>query len=175
IYEQESAYQERLRDIDDKLKAVSLNMAEATVVAPTDGTVNIITDIAPGEVLNNSVEVATIVPDTDTEFKIVLNVSNKDISGVKPGQVVKYHFLALPFKEYGELTGTIQHVAVDARVDRNTGLSYYVVEASVDNKPLYSYKGTESELKVGMLCEARVVTDSKKILRWLFEKMNLIS
>lgn len=175
IYEQESAYQERLRDIDDKLKAVNLNMAEATVVAPTDGTVNIITDIAPGEVLNNSVEVATIVPDTDTEFKIVLNVSNKDISGVKPGQVVKYHFLALPFKEYGELTGTIQHVAVDARVDRNTGLSYYVVEASVDNKPLYSYKGTESELKVGMLCEARVVTDSKKILRWLFEKMNLIS
>ncbi|KAF0196197.1 MAG: hypothetical protein FD169_1065 [Bacillota bacterium] len=87
IYEQESAYQERMRDIDDKLKAVNLTMSEATVVAPTDGTVNIIADIAPGEVLNNSVEVATIVPDTDTEFKIVFDVSNKDISGVKPGQV----------------------------------------------------------------------------------------
>jgi len=175
IYDQESAYLERLRDIDDKLKAIELNMAEATVVAATDGTVNIMTDIAPGEVLNGSVEVASLVPDTNTEYKIVLHVSNKDISGVKPGQEVKYHFLALPFKEYGELTGTIQHVAVDARVDRNTGVSYYVVEASVDNKPMYSYKGTESELKVGMICEARVVTDSKKILRWLFEKMNLIS
>lgn len=175
IYDQETAYQERLRDIDDKLKAVDVNMGEATVVAATDGTVNIMTDIAPGEVLNSSVEVATIVPDTNTEFKIALSVSNKDISGVKPGQVVKYHFLALPFKEYGELTGTVQHVAVDARVDRNTGISYYVVETTVDNKPLYSYKGTESELKVGMICEARVVTDSKKILRWLLEKMNLIS
>ncbi len=36
-----------------------------------------------------------------------------------------------------------------------------------------SYKGDIREVKVGMACEAQVVTKSRSILRWLLEKINL--
>lgn len=37
-----------------------------------------------------------------------------------------------------------------------------------------SYKGIVKEIKVGMVCEAQVVTKSRKILWWLLEKINLL-
>ncbi|WP_257788397.1 HlyD family secretion protein [Clostridium saccharobutylicum] len=102
-----------------------------------------------------------------------LYVSNKDIAGIKVDQKVKYHFEALPYKEYGELNGTITEIATDATVDPKTGISYYLVQSEIENKPLFSYKGDEGEIKMGMACEAQVVTKKKKILYYLLEKINL--
>jgi len=55
----------------------------------------------------------------------------------------------------------------------NDGVSFYIVEASIDNQALYSYKGQEANIKVGMLSEAYVITDSKKILNYVLEKIDL--
>lgn len=52
-------------------------------------------------------------------------------------------------------------------------VSYYFVESEIENKPLFSYKGEQGEIKIGMTCEAQVVTKQKKILYYLLEKINL--
>lgn len=79
----------------------------------------------------------------------------------------------MPYKEYGELRGTITDIATDATVDAKTGISYYLVESEIENKPLFSYKGEEGEIKMGMTCEAQVITKQKKILYYLLEKIHL--
>lgn len=36
-----------------------------------------------------------------------------------------------------------------------------------------SYKGDVREIKAGMVCEARIVTKSRSILKWFLEKINV--
>jgi hypothetical protein len=48
-----------------------------------------------------------------------------------------------------------------------------LVESEIENKPLFSYKGEEGEIKMGMTCEAQVITKQKKILYYLLEKIHL--
>ncbi|MHB8072849.1 HlyD family efflux transporter periplasmic adaptor subunit [Desulfosporosinus fructosivorans] len=151
-----------------------MNIKEATVTSPIDGIVNLYTEINHGDLLQSGKEIAAIVPDTGSENRIQLIVSNKDIANIKEGQKIKYHFTALPYREYGELEGTVTKVGTDARVEKESGVSYYMAEATVENKELESYKGVKAQIKVGMACEAQVVTKSKKIIRWLLEKIDLI-
>ena len=40
---------------------------------------------------------------------------------IRQGQKIKYHFLALPYKEYGELSGTIVNIGTDVKVDQTRG------------------------------------------------------
>ena len=162
-----------LSTLEKDFKNANINMKDTVVTAPTDGTLNIITKINKGDLLESGTEVATIVPDRNTQFKVELSMLNKDIANIKVGDRVKYHFEALPYKEYGELTGVITNIGVDARTDRQGQTSFYLVESSIQNRPLYSYKGIKAEIKVGMICEAWVVTKTKKILFYLLEKIDL--
>ena len=52
-------------------------------------------------------------------------------------------------------------------------MSYYLVESEIENKPLFSYKGEQGELKIVITCEAQVITKQKKILYYLLQKIKL--
>jgi HlyD family secretion protein len=162
-----------LDKLQSELKNIELNLEETTVTAPIDGVVNLYMEVNSGELLQAGTEIATIIPDADTEYKVQIYVYNKDIAGIELGQKIQYRFQALPYSEYGDLEGVVTKISSDARVDKESGANYYIVEASLDNKPLYSRKGTENNVKIGMACEAQVITESKKVLYWLLEKINL--
>lgn len=123
--------------------------------------------------MQGALEIATIVPDVSTEYKVQLMVPNESIAEVDMGQKIKYHFHALPFTEYGEVEGIVQKISNDSRIDSETGISYYVVEATLEDTKMESYKGDIKEIKAGMVCDAQIVTKSRSILRWLLEKINL--
>lgn len=168
-----TANQNNLDRAKSMLKRIELNIREATVISPIDGRINLYTEISSGDYLQSGAEIAAIVPETETEYKVQLMVSNEDIAEIKPGQRIKYHFLALPYNEYGEAEGTVRKISADARIDNQSGISYYIVEATLENHELKSYKGVVKEIKVGMVCEAQVVTGSRRVLRWLLEKIDI--
>jgi multidrug resistance efflux pump len=155
------------------LRNIEINIDDSSVKAPIDGIVNVYSEISRGDFLQGAVEIATIVPDVSTEYRVQLMVPNENIAEVELGQKIKYHFHALPFREYGEAEGIVQKISNDSRVDSETGISYYVVEATLEETKMESYKGDIREIKAGMVCEAQVVTKSRSILRWLLEKINL--
>jgi len=162
-----------IEKLKNELETVNTNIDNCNITSPIDGYINISTEINTGDLLQSGTEVATIVPEDDTTYKVQIYVSNADIANIKEGQKIKYHFLALPYKEYGSLEGTITQISTDARVDQASGSSFYSVEASVENRPLYSYKGVKSDIKVGMECEAQIIVKTKKILYYLLEKISL--
>ena len=168
-----SAYEDNIDKSEKDLETVNLNLQDSIVVSPIDGVVNIVTDINKGDLLQSDEEVATIVPENNSQYKVQIYVSNSDIANLEVGEKIKYHFSALPYKEYGELEGTIVNIGTDATVDQEKGTSFYIVEAAIENRPLYSYKGVKAEIKVGMTCEAQVITKSKKILYYILEELNL--
>ncbi len=163
----------KIKELEKNLKAININIDDCIVKAPMNGVINMIKDITIQELLQNGTEIATIIPDSSLRYKVQLYVSNKDIADIKVGDKVKYHFEAIPYKEYGECLGTISKISTDARIDEQSGISYYAVETYVENKPLYSYKGEKTEIKLGMSCEAQIITKQKKILYYLLEKINL--
>lgn len=153
--------------------AVELSLGDYVIKAPMSGIVNAVDEIREGDLVASGTELLTILPVHDSQFTVRLTVQNKDIAEIHVGDTIKYHFPALPYKEYGELRGIVTKIATDASYDQQAGQSYYSVEATIDNKPLYSYKGEPASIKVGMVCEAYVVTKSQKILNFLLEKLDL--
>lgn len=162
-----------VKSLEDNLQTINLQIEERTVKSPIDGIVNVSTELNIGDLVQPGMDIVTIVPRTESKYKVVLSVLNRDINRLSIGDEVKYHFLALPYKEYGELKGTITKISTDSTIDPSSGLSFYKVEATIKNEPLYSYKGKIGEIKVGMLTEAYVISDSKKILHFILEKINL--
>jgi len=173
INEQIKLFNDRRTNILDQLKNLQISIQERIITSPINGIVNIVTEINMGDLIASGVELIKIVPETDSEYKVMLTVLNKDISNIAVGDEIKYHFLALPYKEYGEIKGKINKISIDSTMNPNDGVSFYIVEASIDNQALYSYKGQEANIKVGMLSEAYVITDSKKILNYVLEKIDL--
>lgn len=163
----------KIDELKTNIETMKFNIDKSTVKAPTDGVVHVQSDISKGQILKSGEVILSVIPQDSSEYKVKLYVSNKDIAGMKVGEKVKYHFDALPYKEYGELKGTVTDIATDATVDQKSGMSYYLVESEIENKPLFSYKGEQGEIKIGMTCEAQVVTKQKKILYYLLEKINL--
>jgi len=63
-------------------------------------------------------------------------------------------------------------IGADAIVSPDGMNRYWTARASIENRPLYSRKGEEAKIKVGMLCKGYVIIDSKKILYYLLEKLD---
>lgn len=167
--------EENLDTLKDSLETINLNIEKCSVKSPVSGIINTSNEIKEGDILQSGAEVATIVPDNNLDYKVQLYVLNNDIANIKNGQKIKCHFSALPYQEYGYLEGEITNISVDSTPDTKTGTSFYLVEASIENKPLYSYKKEKNEIKIGMNCDANIVTERKKVIYYLFEKLNLDS
>ena len=173
IEDQLSINRNNLDNAKLSLRNIEINIDNSTIKAPIDGIVNVYLEINKGDFIQGGLEIATIVPDVSTEYRVQLMVPNESIAEVELGQKIKYHFHALPFREYGEAEGIVRKISNDSRIDSETGVSYYVVEATLEQTKMESYKGDVREIKAGMVCEARIVTKSRSILKWFLEKINV--
>ena len=156
------------REVEEKIK-----MCEVT--APIDGVVQVLQSFNSGDYLPAGVDVLRIIPIQDTGMKVEIMVENKDIGELAQGQKVNYHIMAMPYKEYGGLSGKISNIAGDIQIINPGDKAVYLVEGSLEGDQLIDKKGHPSQVKVGMLCEARVVVKRKKIFHFLLEKINLLS
>lgn len=156
-----------------KINNAQLSIDACKITASRDGVFQPNEDFAPGDRLNEGTVVGTIVPEISSHYQAEMAIGNQDISKVRLGDEVKFKLDALPYKEYGFIKGRIVLISPDAIVNPATGVSYYKVVASFDNQPLTSYKGIVQTVKVGMSYEAHVITERKKIIWFIFEKLQL--
>lgn len=173
LYDQIEANEQAYKAKAKELEATKLSIKNCEVVAPIDGTVHIVNKVGEGDLITAGDSIATIIPAEDNLYTIEIFVPNSEIAGLEVGDTIKYKFDALPYKEYGELEGKITNISTDAQISETYGTSGYMVEGSIINETVYSYKGEAAEIKVGMTCEAHVITEQKKILYYLLEKINL--
>lgn len=101
-------------------------------------------------------------------------MDNEDIGKLKKGQQVKFEISAYPSSEYGYVTGKIETIAQDIKVDQNSGSAYYPVKVACQNTTLSTKEGKSGKLKNGMACQAKIIVDRKNVLRFLLEKIDLL-
>lgn len=168
------ADEDKRDEITATVEKLDFQIDEATVKAARSGVVNSNMELVKGDTLSTGTTVMTIMPDNESSFKANVYVSNKDIGKLNEGMRVKFNVYALPNSEYGYLTGRITKISKDLRVDEKNGGGYYLVEASINGKSLYDSKGKELSLKAGMSCQAQMITENKRILKFVLEKMNFL-
>ena len=109
-----------------------------------------------------------------TSYNVCYTKLLRDISDIVVNQKVKIRVSALPYQEYGELTGKITSVSSDSRIDNSSGVAYYIAECELDTTEIKSKDGIVKNITSGMDCEIRVITKQRKIISWLLEKLDFI-
>lgn len=151
------------------------NIADAVVRASVDGTINFSTELVEGDYIGMGVQALSIIPDTEEGSYIVRSyVENKDIAKIHEGMDVTYEIAAYPSREYGTMKGKVTFVSADLKVNNN-GSAYYMVETSINEDELFNNLGEKTELKVGMMCETKIVIEEKRVLEILIDKIFHIS
>jgi HlyD family secretion protein len=130
-------------------------------------------EVNTGDFLQAGIDIATIIPASDGEHRVMLAVSNADIAEIDVGQSINFRFAALPFADFGEMPGRVTRISTDARAGAD-GQSYFLVEAEMESGSLFDRHGAEAQIRVGMICDARVITGSQRIIYWVLERLNFI-
>ncbi|MDF2586713.1 MAG: hypothetical protein K0S41_554 [Anaerocolumna sp.] len=166
-------YSNKKEELESNINKLNTQIESATVRATRSGVINNNIELVQGDILASGIEVLTIIPEDDSQFKVNIYVNNKDIGKLEEGMEVKFNVYALPNREYGYLTGTVTNISEDIKVDSNNSSGYYLVEADLDHNLLYDSKENETKLKVGMACQAMMITESERILDFCLRKLNL--
>lgn len=164
---------DKIDELNTTLDKLASQIDQTIVKATKTGIVNSTIELVKGDLLSSGTEVLTIIPQDNSEYKVNVYVSNENIGKLQVGMAAKFNIYALPGREYGYLTGTITSISKDLKVNQSSGSGYYLVEASLDNKTLYDSQGNKGILKAGMSCQAQMITESKRILTYVLEKIDL--
>jgi HlyD family secretion protein len=174
IIDEEITLKEKtLISLKNDLESTKLNIEKCIIKAEIDGVINLKKKISLGDYITGGETIANIIPKNNQTYKVEISMPEREISNIEVGDTIKYRFNSLPYKEYGMLEGKVVTISEDSVFNETNGINSYIIKADVENKPLYSYKGKKANLKIGMTCEAQVITKSKKILFYLLEKIDL--
>jgi len=173
IDDQIKVKEKALRNVKNDLNSTELNIDKCIIKAEINGVINLKKKILLGDYISGGEIIANIIPKNNQKYKVEISMPEREISNIEVGDIIKYKFNSLPYKEYGMLKGKVITISEDSIFNEVNGINSYIIKADVENKNLYSYKGKKANLKIGMTCEAQVITKSKKVLFYLLEKIDL--
>ncbi|KAA8997928.1 HlyD family efflux transporter periplasmic adaptor subunit [Paenibacillus spiritus] len=161
----------KLTALQSNVDQLKLEIGNHTLVSPIDGTINVIKEINAGDVVQPGEPLMAIIPMNESMYKMSLAVPNSEAGKIKVGDPVKFNFAAFPKQSFGSLSGTITSIGTDSVIQQD-GLSYYLVEAALPNKYLKNHKGERGEVRLGMEAQAYILTDTKRIIDFVLEKIS---
>jgi multidrug efflux pump subunit AcrA (membrane-fusion protein) len=146
---------------------------QGTVTAEQTGLLNAISELVKGDILSAGTPVATIIPFNESEYKVQLYMSNAEIADIEIGDTVIYNILALPSNQYGTINGAVTSISGDVLIQDGQYSGLFLIEGTIGNNELTDRNGNTASISIGMQVEAKVVTQEKKILLYLLEKIDL--
>lgn len=167
-------YENKKTEYENSLKQYNLENGKVTIVANETGYISLKQEIKEGAYVQQGNVVCEIFPESAGGYYAEVYVDNADIAKLKEGQQVKFEIAAYPSSEYGYVTGSIDIIAQDIKVDQASGSAYYPIKVKCERTTLSNKEGKSGSIKNGMACQAKIVVDEKRVLRYLLEKINLV-
>ena len=147
-----------IRQAQISLSTAQTNLNYTIITAPLDGTV-VSTPVKEGQTVNANQTAPTIVQVADlSEMEILIQISEGDVTKVRPGMTLTYTVLSEPGRVYRTtlksidpgLT-TLTNGSYSGVVDSNAAV-YYYGRALVPN--------TDGSLHIGMTAQSSIITES---------------
>ena len=173
LLQQEKELEKEAESLKTKICELEQKLQYSIINAPITGTLEEISKYNVGDIITGNENLFRIIS-SDEKLKAELYINDRDIADIKVGQFVKIKLYALNSSEYGQAKGFIKTVSNDTTYD-SFGNKYYLVEVEIVDKILKSKKNGENVLRYGMTGEAKIITRQKKLLQFIFEKLNFLS
>lgn len=171
-----------IADLDQQLAEFEARRRPA-VRTPVPGTLAAIVaergqGIFPGQVL------ATLIPD-GAILEAELYVPSRAIGFLRAGQQVLLRYQAFPYQKFGQHGGHIRDISHSAlraeelpAVPRSTAMQwrepFYRIRVALDSPTVIAY-GASQALKSGMLLDASIVLEHRRLYEWVLEPLFSIS
>ncbi|MBN1696201.1 MAG: HlyD family efflux transporter periplasmic adaptor subunit [Spirochaetales bacterium] len=168
-----NAIEEKLLSIDNSMNIVEENLRRCNIYASMSGILQESNTYHINDYLPSGIELSRIIPNEDAKLMTELFISNKDIALIMKGTTVNYRFAALPYDEYGSISGNIVEIPADISIRNTVNDFAYIVKASIDENAERNVKKSK-DFRIGMLCEARIIVSEKRILTFVLEKLNFL-
>ena len=183
-----AAVERNIAQIDQEMAEAEARR-EIVVPAPQDGTVTAIV-AAPGSYANASVPLLTIVSGS-APLEAHLYSPSRAIGFVSPGQRVRLRYQAYPYQKFGQYEGTVKSVSrsaispgelppqlsgvanlatAAAGPQAAAGEPVYRITVGLENQGITAY-GNAMPLQAGMLLEADVVIDKRRLYEWVLDPL----
>ncbi|AZD67030.1 membrane fusion protein [Pseudomonas chlororaphis] len=174
-------------DIQRQLSALEQNLAESEakrtllVTAPETGIATaVLADI--GQTVDSSRPLLSIVP-ADAPLQAELYAPSKSIGFIKPGDSVLIRYQAYPYQKFGQYRGQVRSISqtsvspaeLTSMVGGVPGLGkdgepLYRLQVSLDKQAVMAY-GQSHPLQSGMLLDADVLQDTRRLYEWVLEPL----
>jgi membrane fusion protein len=174
-------------DIQRQLSALEQNLAESEakrtllVTAPETGIATaVLADI--GQTVDSSRPLLSIVP-ADAPLQAELYAPSKSIGFIKPGDSVLIRYQAYPYQKFGQYRGQVRSISqtsvspaeLTSMVGGVPGLGkdgepLYRLQISLDKQMVTAY-GQPRPLQSGMLLDADVLQDTRRLYEWVLEPL----
>lgn len=168
-----SVYQQEILDYQQR--------SEQTIRATISGYISSInTEI--GQQVDANKLLMSIVP-KESELLANLYVPSRAIGFVKPNDKVILRYQAYPYQKFGHAEGHVISIAQTALGSQEwTNLGNIFAQTAQVNEPVYLIKvklnnqhirvyGTEKKLQIGMVLEADILHENKKLYEWILDPL----
>ena len=162
------------KEYENALKQYDLENGQAKIVAAHSGYLSLTQDWKEGSYITQGATIGQILPEEGKGYYAELYVENADVAKLKEGQKVTFEIEAYPSKEYGTISGTIESISKDSKVDSAVGSAYYLAKVTCDETLLMNQDGQSGEIMNGMVCQAKVIVGEKNVLQLLLQKLDFM-
>jgi HlyD family type I secretion membrane fusion protein len=161
---------ERLRDIEEHLRASQDQFERQTVRAPVDGTVMKLRVSAPGTAVGPREPLLEIVP-ADEPLVVELHIDPHDIDHVRQGGAADVRLSAFDARTSQLLCGVVSSVSPDATTDPASQRTWYVAQVEVSHSELAKHR--RLRLQAGMPAEVFITTPPRSVAEYLLEPLGM--
>lgn len=174
IAESGAAAQAQVASAQSQRAALAQQLAQAdlaqgyAITSPVDGVVTALT-ARLGQPASNQQQLMMVVP-AKAELRVELYVPTAAAGFLKRGQEVRLAVDAFPYQQFGTVSARVADVsaATIAKQQPAGPVPVYLVTATL-TQPWIKAFGHRQALAPGMTLSARIITENRSLLEWLFQ------
>lgn len=155
---------------------------EFVVTAAQDGVITAMT-AELGQTVGANQALASILPE-GSKLEAEIYAPSRAIGFVKPGMKVLLRYQAYPYQKFGQYTATVKEVAntslrpeelaLPGAANGGSGEPVYRIRLTLDKQDVQAY-GKALPLKSGMLVDASILLEQRRLYEWVLEPLFSIS
>ncbi len=150
--------------------------ADAIVTAPAAGTVAAVL-VEPGQIVSSGAGLLTLLPE-GSPLQAHLFAPSRAVGFIRAGQRVLLRYPAFPFQKFGSHRARVVSVSRSAIAPAELGFTppdgsrepHYRVKVELEAQTVAAY-GRAEPLQAGMLVEADILLDRRRLIEWVFEPL----
>lgn len=153
---------------ENEISKLENQLSNYKVYANYDGTIHYTSTVSEGSTIQAGYELLRVYEETDDTLEVQFYVLNSDIAKIEVGQNVRVEIPALSPRTYGYASAEVISIEADSRVDQQSGRSFYIVTARLNQTSLQ-----DEDILIGMQVQGRMIVDNQRYLFWAIEKLEL--